>query len=210
MCCHFKHYAQVRGFPKRAGAEDFYLLNKLAKTGRVESLSSPAITLTARVSNRVPFGTGPAVEKLQAMDKPMTLALFHPDCFRYLKFFITVLKKICDQPQSLEKVVLELSDQEDAEIDCQYILSLATYLHTDKAIDHCNRHGKTADIRWQQMSHWFDGFKTLKTIHYLRDSYFGTIKFEHWRDFQNDYRFFQSAQLQLLIADIDQGYASKD
>ena len=30
-----RHYAMVRGVPKRAAGEDFYLLNKLAKVGRV-------------------------------------------------------------------------------------------------------------------------------------------------------------------------------
>ena len=32
---HVEHYAQVGGVPRRNGAEDFYLLNKLAKTGAV-------------------------------------------------------------------------------------------------------------------------------------------------------------------------------
>ncbi len=39
----FKGYASVRGFPKRAGGEDFYLLNKLAKTGPVARLAGDCI-----------------------------------------------------------------------------------------------------------------------------------------------------------------------
>lgn len=54
-------YAMVRGFPKRNAAEDFYVLNKLAKVGRIRCLAEPVIELEGRASNRVPFGTGPAL-----------------------------------------------------------------------------------------------------------------------------------------------------
>jgi len=63
------HYAQVRGFPKRSGGEDFYLLNKLAKTGRIKNLQDPVIIIEARQSDRVPFGTGPAISQLLLEDK---------------------------------------------------------------------------------------------------------------------------------------------
>ena len=38
-------YAQVRGFPKRAGAEDFYLLNKLAKLGAIARTQGQSIAV---------------------------------------------------------------------------------------------------------------------------------------------------------------------
>ena len=47
------HYAQARGFPKRRAAEDFYLLNKLAKLGHIETLSSPP--LADQISSRPPL-----------------------------------------------------------------------------------------------------------------------------------------------------------
>jgi len=40
-----EHYAQVRGFPKRAGGEDFYLLNKLAKIGPITKPSGRCVDL---------------------------------------------------------------------------------------------------------------------------------------------------------------------
>ena len=54
-------YARVRGIPKRNAAEDFYFLNKAAKVARVTSLAGPVIEIAARRSDRVPFGTGPAL-----------------------------------------------------------------------------------------------------------------------------------------------------
>lgn len=57
-------YTRVRGFPKRQAGEDFYLLDKLAKIGRVETRSINPISIASRHSARAPFGTGPAVRKI--------------------------------------------------------------------------------------------------------------------------------------------------
>ncbi len=57
-------YAKVRGFPRRNAAEDFYLLNKLAKVGWIRRLRAPVIEIEARASTRVPFGTGPALARV--------------------------------------------------------------------------------------------------------------------------------------------------
>ena len=57
-------YAMVRGFPRRNAAEDFYLLNKLAKVGWIRRLKEPVIEIEARASTRVPFGTGPALARV--------------------------------------------------------------------------------------------------------------------------------------------------
>ncbi len=46
--------------PKSAG-EDFYLLQKLRKHGRITQYNELFVYPAARTSNRVPFGTGPAI-----------------------------------------------------------------------------------------------------------------------------------------------------
>ena len=59
-------YVAVRGFPSRPAGEDFYMLNKLAKVGGIAQMAADPITIAARTSLRVPFGTGPAVSKAVA------------------------------------------------------------------------------------------------------------------------------------------------
>ena len=56
-------YARARGFPRRQAAEDFHLLAKLAKLGPIRPLRGEPISLSSRVSSRVPFGTGAAVAR---------------------------------------------------------------------------------------------------------------------------------------------------
>ena len=82
-------YCQVRGFPKRSGAEDFYLLNKLAKIGHIVFRPDITIAIEARLSDRVPFGTGPAVEKiLQTPNGESSYAYYHPNCFLALRHLL--------------------------------------------------------------------------------------------------------------------------
>ena len=63
-------YRRVGGITPLQGGEDFYLLQKFAKTGHivrqfVEPYSSQGMVVRpqGRVSSRVPFGTGPAIAK---------------------------------------------------------------------------------------------------------------------------------------------------
>ena len=80
------YYCQARGFPKKSGGEDFYLLNKLTKLGNIIQLEKPVLMIDARLSERVPFGTGPAVQKILAMASPETeYYYYHPSCFTSLK-----------------------------------------------------------------------------------------------------------------------------
>ena len=78
-------YAKVRGFPRRNAAEDFYLLNKLAKVGPIRRLKTPVIEIEARASTRVPFGTGPALAKVP--DDSATAPGYAAATFEALKMF---------------------------------------------------------------------------------------------------------------------------
>lgn len=67
-------YKKVGGITPLQGGEDFYLMQKFAKTGTIlKRLRNPfqqmVVRPQGRVSSRVPFGTGPAIAKgVNAMD----------------------------------------------------------------------------------------------------------------------------------------------
>ena len=61
-------YKKVGGITPHAGGEDFYLLQKLAKTGDVITWCRLKVEPSARISNRVPIGTGPAMARGLAGD----------------------------------------------------------------------------------------------------------------------------------------------
>jgi len=154
-------YAQVRGFPRRAGGEDFYLLNKLAKVGDVWSPTAPVIELDARASTRAPFGTGPAVtrlvNRLEAGEDPAGIALFHhPEVFWQLKLCLAAWPQI-------HRGEIPAPDISPQSRDALAALGFA------QALNHARRHGRSETQFVRQLNTWFDGLRTLKFIHALRD-----------------------------------------
>jgi len=163
----FESYAQVRGFPKRAGGEDFYLLNKIAKTGRVEQLQGQCIQLEARVSTRVPFGTGPAVGKIMQSGPAASQALYyHPLCFFALRGVLATVSKLRKQAVGDLTVLLRQYqlDETLAQASTEALLALGL----EKALAHCKKQSKSEAQFLSQFHQWFDGFRTLKFIHALR------------------------------------------
>lgn len=153
-----ENYCQVRGFPKRAGGEDFYLLNKLAKTGEIVALAQPEIIIAARNSSRVPFGTGPAVAKIMALENPQQeFTVYHPACFTCLKQLLDAVKQKAQQP-----------DEPLAQLDSKIDRAVAS-LKLSQALEHARQHSDNPQQFLRHFHTWFDAFRTLKFIHLLRD-----------------------------------------
>lgn len=63
-------YNRVGGITPLQGGEDFYLMQKFAKTGTFGLWLNEVVEPQGRISNRVPFGTGPAIAKgIDSMEK---------------------------------------------------------------------------------------------------------------------------------------------
>lgn len=61
IVCTIKACKAVGGFDTHTSGEDFYFLQKLAKYGDILQYNSSKVYPATRFSNRVPFGTGPAI-----------------------------------------------------------------------------------------------------------------------------------------------------
>ncbi|SET49388.1 glycosyltransferase family 2 protein [Thalassotalea agarivorans] len=161
-------YAKVRGFPKRSAGEDFYLINKLAKIGEVKSLTKVHIELEARPSNRVPFGTGPAVQKILALKQQQQDYLYyHPDVFKQLRLLLESFPLLFAKRHDLDswfKGLTEVSRQALQALNIHRFVS-ANLNVSQSQFD-------------KQLVHWFDAFKTLKYIHFLRDNGYPDCPFE--------------------------------
>lgn len=71
-------YIKVGGMSQRQGGEDFYFLHKLAPMTNVGIINETLVFPSPRISDRVPFGTGPAVNKIisEGKYKVYNFALF--------------------------------------------------------------------------------------------------------------------------------------
>ena len=160
-------YAQVRGFPRRAGAEDFYLLNKVSKLGPVARLRGEAIGLRSRPSRRVPFGTGPAVKDIAAsgpLEKQPRF--YHPVCFDVLREVLRSIPAL--QAADAENLPHMLAAAGLSESLAQLASKILHQMGLEGVIAHCRTHGKTQAQFLRQFHQWFDAFRTLKFIHAMR------------------------------------------
>ncbi len=175
LAIHLAHYVSVRGFPKRAGGEDFYLLNKLAKVGKVVSLASPEITLTGRLSHRVPFGTGPALKALvsNSADLCSFPIFYHPRCFDVLRCFQAALLQAIQNGGNRAGLSFEETlEQCGPKLTTDERYMLHTYAETadlEQKLRVIKHQYASAQSAQKSVLDWFDGFKTLKMIHFLRD-----------------------------------------
>ncbi len=155
LVVHATAYVQVRGFPCRSGGEDFYLLNKLAKVGAVLNVADVVVRIRSRLSDRVPFGTGPAIKRLQqAAARDQSVLYYHPHIFHVL--------------QSWRQELLDYFESQQLPTDDH---GLNQYWQLGQLLPKNHSQAKT-NQRWQQFVHeWFDAFKILKSVHFLQDQF---------------------------------------
>lgn len=162
MAVHASGYAEVRGVPRRLAGEDFYLLGKLAKVGPIARPRTAPVRIRARRSDRVPFGTGPAVLRLEQDE----LALYPPYVFRALAAWLERLDAFAEAPDAL---LLE------APLDLPPAVRRAAEgaLEAAGAVVACGQAARStsagAPLR-RRLHTWFDSLRTLRFIHRVRGS----------------------------------------
>lgn len=148
-------YIRAGGMRVRKGGEDFYFLQAVAKTGVVVTGERVLVHPSARPSERVPFGTGPAVKKLMAGEE---LAEISDAAFGMLAHLLAR----ASFPGGLENVELFLSALDP---------SSASFLRSEgfpevwpKILANTP---KSEKARLSAFHGWFDGLKTLRCLHRL-------------------------------------------
>ncbi|MFL0804659.1 MAG: hypothetical protein K6L81_13140 [Agarilytica sp.] len=169
-------YSKVRGFPKRSAGEDFYLLNKLIKQGRVTFDPSITVQIEPRISDRVPFGTGPAVKAIIEKNKDNEeYTYYNPEIFTLLKTWIrwatTQLPNACLSDQNNASNWKELIQGSLPDT----IIDTIDSLKFEEFVNHASHQCRTNAAFIEHFHNWFDGFKTLKFIHYLQRYYHPAI-----------------------------------
>ncbi|MCP4444111.1 MAG: hypothetical protein GY811_02035 [Myxococcales bacterium] len=159
MAVRFQTYLDVRGMPKREAGEDFYLLGKVAKLGAVRTPDCAPISIAQRESQRTPFGTGPATVAIhEQMRAGEDFCVYNPRSFALVREWLDVLNEFA------ETCDLDILDRLSHET-LKRSLPLDTEKHLRQAMAQC----KTPSARAARLTTWFDGFRTLKLVHALRD-----------------------------------------
>lgn len=175
VAIHYECYCQIRGFPKRSGGEDFYLLNKASKITPTRYIQSSPIYIAPRLSDRVPFGTGPAVAKLISNHDDSLSALwqrFHyydPRSFSVLKLLNQAIQRCASALEPLTLVNFNHSTSFTTDALLQELGELIQFTERTKRII---QQYKTSKKVLRQLYQEFDAFQLLKIVHWLRETNF--------------------------------------
>jgi hypothetical protein len=159
-------YLAVRGMNRREAGEDFYFLNKLAKIGPIHTIRETKVYPSARISIRVPFGTGSAVDKMTS-GLVTEQRFYDPIVFQVVKDWLMLMEQSfsCSENQILT--------------EARNIHSgLADFLMARKfPTVWTNIRSNLKDLKTykRQFHNWFDGFETLKLINHLTGEYYPRI-----------------------------------
>ncbi|MFZ2394822.1 MAG: hypothetical protein WAW09_00910 [Smithella sp.] len=152
-------YIQVRGMNRREAGEDFYFLNKLAKTGGVNYIKDTCVYPSARSSTRVPFGTGKRIQRFLSGAHEEEYILYDTRIFTILGDWLELMKGsfLCDENEILTKAG-------EIHVVLKNFLIINGFAVVWPKIRSNSKDEKTLA---RQFNDWFDGFKTLKLINYF-------------------------------------------
>jgi len=151
-----KTYQQQGGMNKRKAGEDFYFLHKVIPLGNFQEINEATVYPDARISHRVPFGTGRAIWEADTQQKNLQVS-YHYESFLILK--------------KLFEAVPEMFDKDLAEVDMPAILKnyLTEHIDFQKDIKSILKNTAGRESFVKRMHRYWDGITVLKLVHYLRD-----------------------------------------
>ncbi len=153
-------YKEAFGMNKRQAGEDFYFLHKFIKTGYFSEINSTKVYPSARISERVPFGTGKAMNKIILSGKLL-------QTYSYRSF------------ESLNSLLLNLEaiylDYENIQLIEKPVMEFLTMKNFKKRYNEIKTHTKDYQSFKKRFFRWFDAFQLMKYLHFARDNYFSNI-----------------------------------
>ncbi|MBC8003987.1 MAG: family 2 glycosyl transferase [Verrucomicrobia bacterium] len=153
-------YVKQGGMNRRKAGEDFYFLNKLTHLGKLTEITNAWVYPSARVSDRVPFGTGAAMTKW--MNYADNLAL----TYRFEAF--QDLKQLFEKTDSFYKI----SRKQYIEIFNTLPLVIQEYLSKisfEGKLAEVNHNSSSPDTFRKRFFQVFDAFQVLKFLNYAHE-----------------------------------------
>jgi len=167
LCVDASAYLSVRGVPKREAAEDFHLLDKLAKVGPLRRPVVTPLGIRARASERVPFGTGRRSREIAAeVARGDEFLLYSPRIFAALA---AVLQGLDDFAESADVTALSRAIELGAPELAQPVEQVLSGLGTFAALTNAAGQAKPGAALRRRVHTWFDSLRSLRFVHGLRD-----------------------------------------
>lgn len=146
-------YAAAGGMNTRQGGEDFYFLHKLTAFTEIPCIAGTCVHPSPRISDRVPFGTGPAVKL--AVEKGMQTT-YHPQLFAIMKgFFACFPQWHTATPDEVLSGIAGLDE---------HLIAYCKKITFLEIVENCQRNTSTREAFLKRMFRSFDAFRLIRFL----------------------------------------------
>lgn len=159
-------YIKAGGMSRRKAGEDFYFLQKVMPVAPTQFLPQVQIQPSPRPSWRVPFGTGPAIQKILD-NKDQIYYTYHPDSFSDLKPLFQSFEKMYTGVQETQTIVKNLP--ESVQNFLQHTALIAK-------VEEARNNSASAETFLMRMFVWFDGLMVVKYLNYARQGFYPPVE----------------------------------
>jgi glycosyltransferase involved in cell wall biosynthesis len=156
-------YLKRGGMTRRQAGEDFYFLQTLAQIGAVGEITNTTVYPSARESDRIPFGTGPAIAKWMNDEADLTQT-YNFQAFVDLKLFFDAIENLFRiEKEGFNGIIKVLPEP------------IRKFIQTDNfwvEIEDLNQNCSTPESFKSRFFHKFNAFKILKFMNFGHDGFY--------------------------------------
>lgn len=149
-------YVKQGGMNRKQAGEDFYFLNKIFPLGGTFELNSVCVYPSSRISDRVPFGTGPALAKI----------INDNDFYTYTPIYFNYLKAFFNEVDGLYKASREVTNQFYNDHLHSSIQKFIKPTEFNNRISEINQNASALTTFKNRFFNWFDAFKIIKYLNF--------------------------------------------
>lgn len=154
-------YVKQGGMSQRQAGEDFYFLHKLTQLGQLAELKTTRVFPSARISDRVPFGTGAALEKWMKGDNHLKTVYSFQSFIDLRVFFELIPALYLQNPENAGEL--------DVSLPLQRFLKQDNFMDALKSIKRNSSSFVTFEKRFFQ---YFNAFKILKFQNFAHPQFY--------------------------------------
>ncbi len=152
-------YTAQGGMNRRKAGEDFYFLHKIIPLGNFYEINTTRVIPSPRPSERVPFGTGAAINKLLSASDDV-LMTYNPESFIALKdFFATTGQFYKKSLTEIDRLIENTPEP---------VSGFLQKNNASQAIDEINNNCTSIKTFTSRFFRWFDALRIVK---YLNDKH---------------------------------------
>jgi len=162
-------YVRQGGMNRKKAGEDFYFLQKIFTSGYTTEINTTTVHPSPRPSMRVPFGTGPAIQKMLSSDQQV-LMTYDPHPYKDLGRFLEVIPKFFRISKSEQRSLLLKMPEPVREF-------LFTH-ELEQKMAEVNRNTGNRKAFIKRFYSWFNGLMLIKYLNYCHAAYYAEMPVE--------------------------------